>query len=241
MSGLPRQPFTLQTLAYFVQYLFTGENFYRHLDRDNLLNYLADFSASSPQLPQYSNIGYGLLGYALECRTGKTIDSLLSEQITGPLGLLHTGYNPEVLPGFSERARGHAGDQPKIISRGQPVPDWNFTDIMRGSGAVYSTARDLLDFAIAHQRRDGSSLSAALVDTLSVRYPRQSKAASIAWITDEVAGMHITYQVGIVAGYSSYIGLNTENGTAVVVLQNTFNWDYSVGHKLMVMLAGTSS
>lgn len=238
ISGLPRQPFSLRTLAYFIQYLFTGDNFYRHLDHDTVMDYLANFSANSTQSPQYSNIGYGIMGYVLECQTGQSVDTMLFERITGPLGLTHTGYTPEELPGFAMRARGHAGDQPKIISRGQPVPDWHFTDIMRGSAAIYSTARDLLNFAAAHYRRDGSSLSTALTDTLKVRYPSRRNAAAVAWTVDDLDGMHITYQVGIVAGYTSYIGLNADNGTAVVVLQNAFNWDYSVGHKLMVLMAG---
>lgn len=235
-SGLPRQPASPEVLQSFVRYLFTGENFYRSLDRDAILNYLADFSAPATVEPQYSNIGYGLLGYVLERRTGQTVDALLSERITGPLGLTHTGYTPEDLPGFAARARGTAGDQPKFIPRGHPVPDWRMTDIMRGSAALYSTARDLLGFAAAHLRRDGTPLSRALADNLRVRYSRPHEAAAVAWIADDVAGVHIIYQVGIIAGYTSYLAVNEANHTAVVVLQNAFNWDYSLGHKLMLLL-----
>ena len=235
-SGLPRQPITPTTLAYFLEYLFTGESFYRHFDSKTVLDYLGEFSAPSSREPRYSNIGYGLLGYVLERRTGLSLDALLAERITGPLGLAHTGYVPEALPGYSERARGHAGDQPKFIRRGESVPDWTFTDIMRGSAALHSTARDLLTYAKAHVNPDGSSLSAALADTMRVRYPRPFEAAGIAWIVDEVGDITIRYQIGIVAGYSSYLGINTANGTAVVILQNAFNWDCSAGHTLLVRL-----
>ncbi len=44
-SGLPRQPMTPRFGAYFIQFLFTGRNFYRHLDREYLLNYLAQYNA----------------------------------------------------------------------------------------------------------------------------------------------------------------------------------------------------
>jgi len=236
-SGLPRQPFELRTLAYFTQYLFTGENFYRHLDRDALFAYLADFSAPSSPEPQYSNIGYGLLGYILEYRTGRSLDQLLSERITGPLALAHTGYLPEVLPGYPERAIGYAGDQPKFIRRGEPVPDWRFTEILRGSAALYSTARDLLAFAAAHLHRDGTPLSQSLSDGLRVRFQRPRAATAVAWIVDDLGDMCITYQIGFVGGYSSYLGMNEANGTAVVILQNAFNWDYSAGHTLLVELA----
>lgn len=236
MSGLPRQPMTPRMLGYFVEYLFTGDNFYRHLDRATILADLADFSAPSTPEPLYSNIGYGILGDVIERRTGRSLDSLLAEHIIGPLGLTHTGYTPEILPGYADRAIGHAGDQPKFIPRGKTVPDWRFTPILRGSAALYSNARDLLAFAGAHLRRDSSPLTRALADNLRVRYPRPNEAVAAAWFVDEIGTTRITYQVGIVAGYTSYLGINQANGTAVVVLQNAFNWDCSVGHKLLLAL-----
>jgi len=236
-SGLPRQPPTLRTLSYFVQYLFTGDNFYRHLDRTAVLDYLADYSGPSVREPQYSNIGYGILTYGVECRSGQSIDALLAERITGPLGLTETSYEPETLAGYAHRALGHAGDQPKFIHRGEPVPDWRMTDILRGSAALYSTARDLLTFAGAHIRQDGSPLSIALADNLRIRFPRPREAAAAAWIADDVEGLRIIYQVGLIAGYTSYVAVDPQHHTAAVVLQNAFNWDYSLGHNLMLMLA----
>lgn len=236
-SGLPRQPATLRTLTYFTEYLFTGENFYRHLDRDAVLGYLADWSAPSKKEPVYSNIGYGILSYAAELRSGQSIDQLLAQRITGPLGMTHTGYVPESLPDYDKRALGHAGDQPKFIRRGDLAPDWRMTDILRGSASIYSNARDLMIFAAKHARPDGTPLSQALADTLRVRYPRPREAAALAWIADDVGGEHITYQIGLIAGYTSYIAVDPRHQTAVVVLQNAFNWDYSLGHKLMLALA----
>lgn len=237
-SGLPRQPFTPTMLAYLVQYLFTGENFYRHLDRDFLLNYLRDFDPPSRREPRYSNIGYGLLGYALELRTGKKVDALVSEKLLLPLQLNSTSYSPERLPGYNQHAYGHAGDQPKLISRGRPVPDWRFTDVLTGSAALYSDVNDLLSYAAAHLHSNGDPvLDAALRDTLTVRMQRPIEAPAIAWIVDEVDGHKISYQIGLVAGYTSYVGLDIDNKTAVVVLQNSFNWSNSVGHRLLLRMA----
>lgn len=240
MSGLPRQPLDATVLAGFVSYLFTGENFYQHLDRDAILAYLADFSAPDDVTPRYSNIGYGLLSHVATVRSGRPIDDLLAERITGPLGLTRTGYVVENLPGYRERAIGHAGDQPKFIRRGKTVPDWRFTDILRGSAALYSCARDLLSFAAAHLGNDDSPLGRGLKDVLRIRYPRPRQAAAVAWIADDVFGLRITYQVGIVAGYTSYLGIDTAHHTAVVVLQNAFNWDYSAGHTLLKILAANA-
>ncbi|MDP3847108.1 MAG: serine hydrolase domain-containing protein [Pseudomonas sp.] len=241
-AGLPRQPMTPQTLSYFVEYLFTGNSFYRHYDRTYLLNYLADFEAPAQVEPQYSNIGYGLLSHVLELHSGQKIDALLQARVLGPLRLDNSSYAPQQLAGFAQRALGHAGDQPKFILRGQPIPDWQFTDILHGTAGLYSTADDLLSYAAAHlQPGANRKLNAALLDTLQVRVERPNEAAAVAWNVDSIGGRKITYQVGFVAGYSSYLGLDTEHQTAVVVLQNSFNWaNGAIGHSLLLRLPGAA-
>ena len=218
-----------------MQYLFTGDNFYRHLDRESVIGTLSTFNAPSVHKLKYSNIDYSILADILERRAGKSIDTLLAERITEPLKLSNTVFNPEDLPAWSERAYGHAGDHPMFIRRGQLVPDWRFNKILRGSAALYSNARDLITYAAAHLRDDASLLSVALKDTLRVRHSQPQRGAAVAWLTDDVGGVRITYQVGIVAGYSGYVGIDIEHQTAVVVLQNAFNLDYSLGHKLLFL------
>lgn len=234
-SGLPRQPFTPQTLRYFLEYLFTGNSFYRHFDHDFAFSYLAEFKAPGKIEPTYSNIGYGLLGYAVERRTGKKLETLLSERINQPLGLAHTGYRLELKPELSNRAHGYAGDQPKFISRGQPVPDWEFTELMKGSAAMYSNARDLLKFARAYLEKSENPDS-AWADTLQTRYAKEKEAPAIAWVIDHVDQQKIAYQIGMVAGYTSFIGIDTRHRQAVVVLQNSFNWSANIGYQLLVRL-----
>lgn len=237
-SGLPRQPLTLQTLRYFIQYLFTGESFYRHFDRAFLLKYLADFDAPNTIREQYSSMGYALMGYALEIRSGKKVDDLLREYIVNPLGLKNTGYTPENLPGFADRAHGYTGDQPKFKRRGQPTPDWNFTDIMRGAAGLYSNGEDLLTYASAHLHPGNNQvLHTALQDTLVARFDQLKPAPAIAWSIDELNGLKITRHLGFVAGYSTYLGLDVKHRTAVVVLQNSFDWTVSVGPQLLLRLA----
>ncbi len=233
-SGLPRQMLSVEILTSFIDYLFTGDNFYHSLDNVKMLDYLADFHKPAKVEPRYSNLGYALLDYILRLRTGKNVNQLLAENITRPLALTHTGYNQRLLPGYSRRAIGHAGDQPKFIRRGQPVPDWHFSAYMMGAAGLYTNANDLLTYAQAHMRPTGyPALDMALRDSLTVRFDRAREAAAIAWIVDDVGNQRITYQVGYIGGYSSYIGLDLRHKTAVVVLQNSFNWTNDIGHRLL--------
>jgi CubicO group peptidase (beta-lactamase class C family) len=239
-SGLPLQPVTFQTLRYFVQYLFTGTNFYRHLDGAYVLDYLSDFKAPSEPICRYSNVGYGLLGYVIERRTGKTLDVLMEQKLLRPLGLTNTGYVVGDLPGKANRALGHVGDQPKFIARGTRVPDWEFPDLMRGSAGVYSSARDLLTLAAAHLRGKETKFGGALADNLRVRMPRPMDAPAVAWFVDTINGQQLTYQVGMVGGFAGYLGMDVERRTAVVVLQNSFNWTDRIGHRLLIRMAHAS-
>jgi CubicO group peptidase (beta-lactamase class C family) len=238
-AGLKRQPITEKTLVYFAQFLFTGKNFYRHLDDEYIFNYLCDFSTPEEPTVTYSNIGYGLLGYVIEQRSQLPLEVHLKNRITTPLNLPQTGYGIAMRQQASSFAEGYAGDQPKMMRRGSPVPEWEFTRFMKGSAAVYSTAYDLLSYAKAHFAEDSSALTRALHDAVRVRIPRPKEAAAIAWVVDHIDDLTITYQVGLVAGYTSYIGLDTKHKNAVVVLQNAFNWQNKIGHQLLWELAHT--
>lgn len=233
-SGLPRQPFTPAILLRFIRYLYTGDNFYQDYDTDYLLHYLADFTPTNKGVPQYSNTGYAILGHVIKLKMGVDADSLVNARLLQPLHLTATGYVPETLPGYERRAIGHAGDQPKFVRRGQRVPDWKFTDIMKGAAALYSNANDLLSYAEAYLHESGDAArDRALHEVLEVRVDRPIEAAATAWMVDTVGGQHITYQIGLVAGYTSYIGMDVESGTAVVVLQNSFSWSNEIGHQLL--------
>ena len=230
-SGLPRQPFELDTLRLFIGYLFSGRDFYRHLDHDAAYAFLTDWKAPSGEhAPRYSNIGFGLLAHVLELRTGKSIETLMDEELIGPLQLQHTGFHPQDLP--LPQAIPHAGDQPYFVVRGRVVADWDMNDFMRGTGGLYSSANDLLVWLDAHQHGP-PPLRAALTATLCADAPR------IAWHPAGVEDM--VFQFGVLSGFSAYAAFDPQRGSGVVVLQNSLNWDDQIGLNLLRRLALTAS
>lgn len=233
-SGLPRQPMNMLSLEHLVGYLSDGENFYQDLDSDGVLNYLSTFNAPLTHEPRYSNIGYAILGYVLKYQTGESIETLSAQKIFLPLGMKNASFDPQSLRAFPRRALGHAGDQPKLISRGALTPDWQFSNNMVGAASLYSDARDLIEYTRAHfSATQSAALNKAFNDVTVDYFPREKEAANIAWITDTYGQQKITYQVGYIGGYSSYIGFDKENQNAVVVLQNSFNWSNYIGHALL--------
>jgi CubicO group peptidase (beta-lactamase class C family) len=237
-SGLPRQDMDLPMLLQFVRYLDTGENFYGNLDSDKLLSYLADFSAPPERMPHYSNLGYALLGFIVRTRFHQDIQTLASTLIFTPLKMNQSSFEPETLAGFPLRALGHAGDQPKFIPRGALTPDWHFHGNMVAAASLYSNARDLSAYLRAHLNATGNTMQdRAFAAVNQPWYQQGAQAQNIAWVTDTIEGQQITYQVGYIGGYASFIGYDKRNGNAIVVLQNGFNWSNYLGIALLVDLA----
>lgn len=232
-AGLPRQPTTLSMLTGLMRFTVTGSNFYRGLDATGIARFMADFTPPAAPQPAYSNLGYALIGMAIEARTGRSLDALLAQKVLAPLGLHHTGFTPDRV----HRAQGHAGDQPYFMPRGRAVGDWRFPAAMQGSAALYSTASDLLDFAVAHLDPDIDTLHACLADNLRVRRAQPQDAPGIAWVTDDIAGTPIANQVGMAVGHTAYVGVQPRQRLAVVVLQTSFNWNFKIGHRLLLRLA----
>ncbi|WP_182629936.1 serine hydrolase [Pantoea hericii] len=237
-SGLPRQDMDLPMLLQFVGYLGTGENFYGNLDSDRLLTYLADFSAPAVRMPHYSNLGYALLGFIIRTRFHQEIQTLASQLIFTPLKMSQSSFVPETLPGYPLRALGHAGDQPKFIRRGSLTPDWHFRGNMVAAASLYSNARDLSAYLRAHlDATDDTARGRAFMAVNRAWYQQGTQAQNIAWVTDTIEGQQITYQVGYIGGYASFIGYDKRNCNAIVVLQNGFNWSNYLGIALLVDLA----
>lgn len=237
-SGLPRQNMDLPMLKKFIGYLGSGENFYGELDSDNVLDYLARWQAPQSKVPEYSNLGYALIGYILKYKTGEDIQTLAARYIFRPLNMASTSFTPEQLKGFPQRALGHAGDQPKFIPRGQLTPDWHFDNNMVAAASLYSNAEDLIAYARYHvSKTDNSVLDVVFAEVSNIYYQRPEGSQEIAWATDFIGREKITYQVGYIGGYSSFIGFDKEKGNAVVVLQNAFNWSNYIGMTLLLDMA----
>ncbi len=189
-SGLPRQPMNLLSLEHLLVYLSDGENFYHELDNERVLSYLSTFNAPLSHEPEYSNLGYAILGYILTYQTGESVAALASRMIFQPLAMRNSSYLPQTLREYPRRALGHAGDQPKFKPRGALTPDWQFSNNMVGAANLYSDARDLIEYARAHFLRPNMPRWIRLLPTSALitirgkrggqyrpgdRYPRRAK------------------------------------------------------------------
>jgi CubicO group peptidase (beta-lactamase class C family) len=125
--------------------------FLRCKTRDELLNAAYALPlANDPEIKaEYSDVGFILLGTALERIADERLDRFCQREVFGPLGMSHTAFNPPV--GWRSSIVPTADDQSfrHRIIQGE-VQDENASVLggVAGHAGVFSAAQDLASFAL---------------------------------------------------------------------------------------------
>lgn len=204
-SGLPRMPWNLRPRD--------SANPYADYDAAKLKAFLADYQL--PRDPgasyEYSNLAFGLLGYALAQSNHMTYGKLVAHRIFDPLGMSMSSTS------FTDAMRAHLAlghDE-----NGKPTSNWDL-DALAGAGAIRSTANDMLRYLKANVGRKHTPLEAAM------KFAQQPRAdmspttrIGLAWMTTDKG---IVWHNGGTGGYRSFIGFTADGRRGVVILTNTF-------------------
>ena len=198
-SGLPRLP------ANFFDVASNSPNPYILYKKEHLYEYFRTAkNLKTPGEPSgYSNLGFGLLGHALERCAGKPYETLVRESVLMPLGMHNTTMtSTNVIPGYGPK--------------GKPTPNWDF-DVMAPAGALRSNAEDILKFLRANLNPDQTPIAAAL----RLCQKRFSTHCGLAWqFQTTFQDLHLIWHNGGTGGYRTFCGLDPEHKTAVVLLSN---------------------
>jgi CubicO group peptidase (beta-lactamase class C family) len=204
-AGLPRLPSNMPGLI-----LSPGDP-YGSYTPELLETYLKDeMTLTDAGKSAYSNLGFGILAYTLTHRLeDSNLKTALRTTIFDPLGMDRTSEGPD-----SSRAV----TVPGYNIDGTPAPYWYFTDAMAGAGSVVSTAADLAKFLRAHFDESNEVLALTRKPIVQVN---DRMSVGLGWqIIQPEPGRTIYWHNGGVAGYRSFVGVDTENERAVVVLTN---------------------
>lgn len=121
----------------------------------------------------YSNTGFGLLGYILQKKTNLTYEELVKKYITTPLGMKSTYVNVPTnklnffVPGHNELL--------------EKTPYWLLLNSMNGAGALKSTSSDLMKFLKANISPETTSIEEVLNFSQKPRFISGDKGIGIAW------------------------------------------------------------
>ena len=207
-SGLPRMPANFHPrdesnpyVDYSVAQLYQFISGYR-LTRDIGAQY------------EYSNLGVGLLGYALTLRAGTNYETMVRTRILDPLGMKSTRVTltPEM------KTRLAIGHGPNL----DPVPNWDLSPALAGAGALRSSANDMLTFLAANLGYIQTPLAADMAAEVSIRRPAGAPDMQIAyaWHVQTKNGNSIIWHNGGTGGYRTYMGYDPKSRAGVVVLEN---------------------
>ena len=207
-SGLPRLP------ANLMFGMKDPANPYAHYGRKELEAFLYGYTPPPDRaaiVPEYSNLGFGLLGFVLAQKAGMTYEALLKQRVLDPLGMRDT----TVTLTADQRARlapGHA--------KGVPVSNWDL-DALAGAGAVRSTAADMAKLLQALMRPPDSRIGKAIRLALEPRGQLGAAKIGFGWLTStQPSGFTFIWHNGGTGGYRSFIGFTPDAKAGIVVLTN---------------------
>jgi D-alanyl-D-alanine-carboxypeptidase/D-alanyl-D-alanine-endopeptidase len=211
-SGLPRLPDNLKPANPADPYADYGP--------EQLEAFLKEHGVGRPAKTEflYSNLGMGLLGFALAQKAGMPYAEMIQQEVTGPMGLKDTviTLSPEQQKRFIQ---GYDGAH-------DAAGPWHL-DALEGAGALRSTAADLLTYcdSMMHPERlkgkhgDGATLAEAIPMALAPRADVGGGAKiALAWVTRPETEVYS--HDGGTGGYSSLVIFDLKKDRAIVVLYN---------------------
>lgn len=214
-SGLPRMPDNFNPAD--------PNNPYADYDGTKLSAFISKHGVALPTDAKflYSNVGFGLLGFALARRAGISYGDLVRSEITGPLAMNDTviALSPEQQKRFIQ---GHSPSN-------APAHPWDLT-ALAGAGALRSDANDLLALVEAELHPDhlkssgknsseGATLPAAIAMTHLLRADVSPQMkVGMGWLYTEET--HMYWHDGGTGGYTSFVFFQPDQDHGVVVLYN---------------------
>lgn len=205
-SGLPRLPSNMPTSQINNPYAdYTSELAHKFLNGHKLRR-------DPGEQQEYSNFAVSLLGHLLCNKAGKEYDALLTERITGPLGMndTHVALSDSMKQRLAK----------PFTDGAAPSANWDFAD-MPGAGGIRSTTKDMLKFAQACIKSTDSPTSKAMDLAWKEHYPGGQGDARMGLGWNFAPDGSTRWHNGQTGGYHSMLMVNRELGVAVIVMTNT--------------------
>ena len=222
------------------QHFYNGEP-YQPPPMDETIRRYGNLITAPGERWQYSNLGYGLLGYVISRVSGQSYADFMREEVFVPLGMDHTSVH--VGPGLEE-------DQAvKYASEGTVVPPCDSDS--PGAAAIYSSAHDLIRFAMFHLKNDLPDqeviISDAALDEMQRPSPetgpteaweREGSGYGIGWFVGVTeGGLRVVQHSGGTLGVKTILALVPEENLAVAVLSNTDSqWPSTIAIEIICTL-----
>lgn len=176
--------------------------------KDYLENEMTLLSAPS-QRYEYSFLGFSLLAYLSELKTGKSYEELLQEKVFQRYGMTNsTSIREKIKHGLVEG----------LNENGEKAPNWDY-NILRGSRGVLSSTNDMSKYILANLTNDPILHLQRQFTFGDHNNPNMSLGWEMAWRCG-FTPFYWYLKDGGTIGYTSSICMDTKAKSAVVVLSN---------------------
>lgn len=215
------------------------ELFLQAKNRDELLAaaFATQLTADPGTRSEYSDIGFIILGIALERLAEEPLDSFCRREVFGPLGMLHTAFRPpaawrdSIPPTVDDRTF-----RQRIIQGEVQDENASVMDGVAGHAGLFATAGDLAIFANAMLESGRPILRP---ETLAVFTRRESSppgtTRALGWDTPSSPSQAGKYFSAHSFGHLGYTGtslwIDPERQLSVVLLTNR-TWPDSANHAI---------
>jgi len=141
---------------------------------------------------QYSNLGFGILGYVISRVSGKTYSDFMREEVFLKLGM--TRSSVYISPALTEFQAVRYGTD------GLPIPPYEFDHA--AASAVYASAHDLVRFGMFHLKTHLAEQATILPDSLidEMQKPTMKTGPEdhygIGWSISDRSGYHVVSHTG---------------------------------------------
>lgn len=197
------------------QFFYHGEP-HRPPSRDETILRFGNLVSAPGERYGYSNLGYGILDHVIARASGRSFAQFMRTAVFFPLGLTRTSVG--IGPGLEQYAAVRYGPD------GLPLPDYEFDH--DGASAVWSSAHDLVRFAMFHLKVHLPDQKAILPDDVidAMQNPTAPIGANsgygVGWRTDDHPAGRIVSHSGGMPGVLTELRMVPSEKLAVVVLSN---------------------
>ena len=207
-SGLPRIPNMGPLYA-----LKHRNNPYAPFDGEKLQSALARTKLWQPGKANYSNFGFGLLGYLVANALQQNYADLMEQAVLEPLGMKSSRVyyasleGKDFAPPFTRNCKeGHR---------------WTMTEPTAAAGAIKSNLNDMSRLLEALLRPERTELADAIELATTPRRPfDDSTKIGLGWLTQVEGNETLLWHNGGTGSFASFIGVNRAKERAVVLLFN---------------------
>ena len=204
---------------------FYDDELHRPLTMDESIRRYGNLVTAPGERYQYSNLGYGLLGYVISRVSREDYADFMRAEVFAPLGMDHTSVHDG--PGLEEN------QAVKYTPEGLVVPACDSDS--PGASAVYGSVHDLIRFSMFHLKNDLSDqepiISEAAIDVMQrastetgpIRiWEHEGSGYGIGWFIGVTGdGLRVVQHSGGTVGMRAVLALVPEENLAVTVLSNT--------------------